>query len=764
MVVVDRDDVTIDRSCVVRIPPGTVIEDTNGNGVIRIAADGITVRFEAGSALVLDGGIERWETLRAVGIVIEGARDVVLVGARVHRAKIGILASFADGLVVDGADVSDGYAMRLGSTPLAEDSGDWLWPHRNDGGEWASSYGGGLVVRDSRDVTVRSCVARRRQNGLLLERVERARVYDNDFSFLSGWGIALWRTSGSVVAHNSADMCVRGYSHGVYNRGQDSAGLLMFEQCNDNVVAFNSFTHGGDGIFGFAGRDALGEDEAGQDVARRRLGCNRNVFVGNDLSFAAAHGLEMTFSFDNTVMDNLFRENAICGIWGGFSQDMVIARNTFVANGAMAYGRERGGINIEHGSGVTIARNTFERNAVGVHLWHDDPGGLARTPWYRANHRGLSGNRIVQNSFTGDAIGVELRDDGPARDDGSANVVGTVLAGNTMDGVERPEAVGATIEVLRSDGGGWSVPGAWRSSLPGTTRPVGARAGLAGRQAIVMGEYFPWDHASAMVQRADGGEGEGLHRYLVRSTRAIEHVELVDSPGADICPGVFEPADAGAVGVTELTVSALEPGVLTPYAVGLRVDGQMIEARGVVADVRWDCRFFRWTPDAGSTVPSPPGDLAAWRALADGPGAVAVELARLRLAYGAGGPGDVAASAIGDDAKALLGAAGLGRDYFGMVARATITLPPGSWEVRTLSDDGVRVRVRDAGSADEPKTVLENWTHHGPTRDEAGLIVDASDHPAGRKVEVTVEHFEIMGHAVLEFAIEPAAAGDRPTP
>ena len=58
--------------------------------------------------------------------------------------------------------------------------------------------------------------------------------------------------AGNVIARNACDYCIRGYSHGVYNRGQDSAGILMFEQCSRNVIADNSVTHGGDGIFGFA--------------------------------------------------------------------------------------------------------------------------------------------------------------------------------------------------------------------------------------------------------------------------------------------------------------------------------------------------------------------------------------------------------------------------------------------------------------------------------------------------------------------------------
>ena len=42
------------------------------------------------------------------------------------------------------------------------------------------------------------------------------------------------------IVGNRIDYNVRGYSHGFFRRGQDSAGILMFEQCQRNVIAFNS--------------------------------------------------------------------------------------------------------------------------------------------------------------------------------------------------------------------------------------------------------------------------------------------------------------------------------------------------------------------------------------------------------------------------------------------------------------------------------------------------------------------------------------------
>jgi len=48
------------------------------------------------------------------------------------------------------------------------------------------------------------------------------------------------------------------------------------------------------------------------DALALRVG---NLLVGNDFSYAPAHGIEMTFSFGNVFYHNRLVENAICGIW-----------------------------------------------------------------------------------------------------------------------------------------------------------------------------------------------------------------------------------------------------------------------------------------------------------------------------------------------------------------------------------------------------------------------------------------------------------------
>src|SRR5207244_5418079 len=117
-------------------------------------------------------------------------------------------------------------------------------------------------------------------------------IRDNNFSFNSGLGIGLYRSSDDTIIHNEVDYNVRGYSHRFFTRGQDSADLLLFEQSSRNVVALNSLTHGGDGVFLWAGQTAMDSGTGG---------ANDNLFYGNDVSYATANGVEATCSRNENI-------------------------------------------------------------------------------------------------------------------------------------------------------------------------------------------------------------------------------------------------------------------------------------------------------------------------------------------------------------------------------------------------------------------------------------------------------------------------------
>ncbi|MDY7107755.1 MAG: NosD domain-containing protein [Planctomycetota bacterium] len=699
---VDRDNVSITESCRVMIAAEPIV-DADGNGVIHITGDDIIVEF---ALPPLDGAVEGQtpDAFEGIGIRITGDR-VTLRGAAVSGYKVAIHASGADGLTIEECDVSGNFRQRLKSTPQAEDGDDWLWPHVNDDNEWMTRYGAGIYLEDSTGVTIRRVTARRGQNGIILDRITDSRVYDNDCSFLSGWGLALWRSRRNVITRNAFDFCIRGYSHGVYNRGQDSAGILMFEQCCDNVIAENSATHGGDGLFGFAGREALGEANPRDELDwYERRGNNDNLLLANDFSYAAAHGIEMTFSFGNRMHHNRLVGNAICGVWGGYSQDTRIAGNLFRQNGERGYGLERGGVNIEHGRNNRIEHNTFIENECGVHLWWDNDESLLKQPWARVNEHGSTDNRILCNTFNDDAIAIHLRE-----------TTDTRIGGNELTNVERPNDFGDRRQLmLEMDCGEFPPPSSFEAPRFGNTRPVGARPELRGREHIIMTEWGPYDWQSPLLHLIE----RGSHRHVYRL--------LGDGPDAGRAevdaPDVIEFA---RLDPDRLVLRLSTPNTISPYTVRVPIDGGALTRTGTLVNARWVVRVFPYETD-------PREDVKAWRAEAgDEPYTMHADVLDLR--FGMGGL-----------SEAMDLPAALPRDRFGTFASTSLRFPAGAWRLRTVSDDGIRLWL-------DGSLVIDDWTWHAPTTHEYEFTLDEA-----RTMPIRVEHFELNGYAILTLDIESA--------
>jgi len=700
------------QSCRVIIPRDLVLRDTNDQGAIIIGAPNITIEFAKGSLLRGAPSSARPDAYQGFGIRLNGHAAVTIRGARISGFWCGLWATKANGLVIEDGDASDNRRAFLKSTPVAEDEGDWLFGHNNDQHEWLKTYGAALYVEDSTGVTVRNSRVWHGQNALCLDRVKGSRIYDNDFSFNSGWGIALWRCERNIVSRNAIDFCVRGYSHGVYNRGQDSAGIFAFEQNNGNVFVENSVTHGGDGFFGFAGREAIGELGEHPVAWYRRRGNTDNRLMANDFSYAAAHGIENTFSFGNWYQQNRIVGNAICGIWAGYSRETTIANNQFEANGEMGYGLERGGVNIDHGGDNTILRNSFSTNQCGVHLWGGANPDFEKKRWAQANGYASTGSVIAGNTFTGDRLAFQFR--GPGQ---------VTLSGNTLVGAQKEMVADPAYQVIRDDQRRLEEPPIRGLDILGSTHPVGARPALRGRENIIMTEWGPWDHATPLVRLVKSAGG--MARYEVLRVPAADlEVETVGQQVRGVRTVVPGRSDESQVNIT-----ATGPGV-RPYGLKVRAAGNPVaEISGTLLAAKWQATFFKWPADV-----DPRQDLVRYRKLAEGPTAVSVPLEELSLRYGMRGPSELGLS---DGVTA----AHFGADHFGMAARTRLPLTQGTWELSTLSDDGVRVTV-------DGKPVIENWGWHGPTHD-SGKLELASD----AIVDILVEHFQIDGYAVLEFTL-----------
>ncbi len=338
----------ITSSC--RIKPGKYLlaaDSTARVAVCTIEGNDIEVDFQNAELRGAEEGVMP-DRFYGYAIVVRG-KNIHLKNARAQGYKIALYAESSEGLVVENCDFSYNYRPRLKSTRLKEDESDWLSYHHNENDEWLR-YGAGIYLKNCVNSLVSGCHISGNQNALLMTGCNDGLIYNNFFNFNSGLGIGLYRSSRNRVMHNRLDWNVRGYSHGHYQRGQDSAGILVYEQSSENTIAYNTATHSGDGLFLWAGQSTMDTGKGGS---------NDNVIFGNDFSHAPTNGIEVTFS-RNRIQGNIIRE-CTYGIWGGYSFGSRILGN-YLADC-------KTGIAIEHGQQDTIRQNLFQDDSVGIQLW-----------------------------------------------------------------------------------------------------------------------------------------------------------------------------------------------------------------------------------------------------------------------------------------------------------------------------------------------------------------------------------------------------------
>jgi parallel beta-helix repeat protein len=229
--------------------------------VIIIEGNNITVDF---SQAQLQGNRQTMDPdqYNGVAVLVRNSRKVTIRNVKARGYKIAIRAINVEGLVIENSDLSYNYRKKLNSTQEKEDISDWMSYHHNEKDEWLR-YGAAIYLRDCDEATIKNVKVTGGQNGLMMTGSDNGLFYNNDFSFNSGIGIGLYRCKSNHFLFNRVNFNVRGYSHGVYRRGQDSAGFLVYEQSSNNVFFKNSATHSGDGFFLWAGQTTMDTGEGG---------------------------------------------------------------------------------------------------------------------------------------------------------------------------------------------------------------------------------------------------------------------------------------------------------------------------------------------------------------------------------------------------------------------------------------------------------------------------------------------------------------------
>jgi hypothetical protein len=752
--------------------------DDGKTSAITIEGNGITVDFNGAT---LEGTPSRTEPdkRKGTGIIIKG-RGITIKNAKVRGYRHGLIARDVPNLRVLDSDFSYNWKQRLASTLDREDLSDWMSFHKNENDEWLQ-FGEGIYLRNCDNFEVKNVTITGGQSGLMITECDKGKIWNNNFSFLSALGLGMYRSSDNVVMHNNIDWCVRGFSYGVYNRGQDSAGILIYEQSHRNTFAYNSVTHGGDGFFLWAGQTTMDTGKGG---------CNDNLLYGNDFSHAPTNGIEATFS-RNKFINNLMME---CwhGIWGGYSYESEVIGNVF------AYNEEA--IAWEHGQDNLVHLNLFFRNGEDIVIWSNatqDPN------WGYAKHRdtrsrdweishntfaasvqqvfrlarsqniaikrnyitnvgrafrtaadvtelSVSGNLAVLKASEAELLGKQTLVDPASASWPSATSLNPGEFSSPAEYLQRfemgrPSKNLDTREIrwrpwerglgysspyfldMSSEQTATSFPIEWiPEPLKGGKDPFLKPGTLRGWRYILVDEWGPYDFRSPKLWPR-GKTTQGALLFEILGPKGKWNATTFRG-------GTLSAGSGDVPGFVEVT---LNPGEATDLYLNLEYRGEEITTpsgekiakgrpyrfsyRRFFAPIAWEVKWFAY--DKATQEPRTMRE-AFIKLINEGVPVKTEKSDALDYAWG---------GAIGDKLPA---------DYFATVAVGTFEIAEGTYDLNVTSDDGVRVLV-------DGKQVLEDWTWHAPKLDKVELRLSKGKHT------IRVEHFEIDGYATLKVGLVP---------
>jgi parallel beta-helix repeat protein len=436
-----------------------------------------------------------------VAILIHNSTNVIIKNLKVKGYKVALLARNVEKLTLDNCDLSYNYRQHLNSTQEKEDVSDWMSYHHNENDEWLR-YGAAMYLRNCNNAAITNCKVTGGQNALMMTECSGGKIYNNDFSFNSGIGIGMYRCNGNEVCYNKINFNVRGYSHGAYNRGQDSAGILVYEQSNYNIFYKNSVTHSGDGFFLWAGQTTM--DTGGG-------GCNENVLLQNDFSYAPTNGVEVTFSRNRISGNRIFECDH--GIWGGYSYQSKITNNQFRDNNIA--------IAIEHGQHNEISYNIFSKDKEAIRLWSrkEQPA-----DWGYARYRDTrsADYTIARNSFNRNPTVINV-----TRTDSLK------IFGNTYFNHDIILKTDSTVSNIDSLGGELFDSTIVYPSVKNPADPFKGNRKFAGRKNILITEWGPYDFRSPIIWNTNPTDTGDLMRFdllgprgkwKIKSFRGVQNI------------------------------------------------------------------------------------------------------------------------------------------------------------------------------------------------------------------------------------------------
>lgn len=697
-----KKDLVITSSINVIAKDYKIAADTSRNkAVLFIEGNNITIDFKK-TVLTGSTGKTAPDEFYGTAIIIKNSKNVTIRNLSVRGYKIAVRVENTDGLHLENCDFSYNYRQHLNSTTEYEDISDWLSHHHNEKDEWLR-YGAAIYMRNCNNSIISNCTITNGQNALMMTDCNNNIIKQNFFCFNSGLGIGMYCSSNNQIISNNLDWNVRGYSHGVYQRGQDSAGILLYEQSSNNLIQDNSVTHSGDGLFLWAGQTTMDNGQGG---------CNGNKIIHNDFSFAPTNGIEVTFS--SNIIEENYIEGCTHGIWGGYSYNTTIEKNYFSNN--------RIAIAIEHGQQNKIKQNIFAfdsladladkaKTSSGIRLWSNP---VEPSDWGYPKYRDTRSvhTSISENIFSGMDMPVDIKQtdssevisnisDKPFKKDSISNVV--------MNNEIKQKVTAYTFNK--------------------NTLLSAPKNSSRGRKYILVNEWGPYDFNSPqlVLRKQDGDvyEFEILGPKGTWSSHQLKNVVITETMQHNV-PGVMKAVIKNK----------------NDYSIGLSYKGEKIitqlgkvipKGQAFLFSSAYQQQTASWNVSWFNTDSSlnPYTHYETYKKLIAGKPSATGTFEHIRFNW------------WGNPVKEVA------EDYFATVAETDIKLEKGNYELGITSDDGVKIFVDGTLVIDAWNPALFQQADLPHFRKE--LQLNAGTH------HIRIEHYELTGFSCLTFSLKKKA-------
>ena len=682
--------------------------DGNDNleqSVILIEGNNITVDFN--NALLKGSNAKiNPDEFYGLAIMIRNSRNVTIKNLKASGYKVALIARNVQGLILDNCDLSYNYRQHLNSTQEKEDISDWMSYHHNEKDEWLR-YGAAFYLRNCNDAIIKNCKVTGGQNALMMMECNDGMIYNNDFSFNSGIGLGMYRCSNNKVMYNRIIFNVRGYSHEVYNRGQDSAGILVYEQSNNNFFYKNAVTHGGDGFFLWAGQTTMDTGKGG---------CNDNILLNNDFSYAPTNGIEVTFSRNNIIDNRIFECDH--GIWGGYSFESNISSNKFRNN--------RIGIAIEHGQQNKITYNIFFGEKEAIRLWgnKEEPSDWGYPKYRDTRSRDYT---IVSNSINRVPLALNFKQTDSL----------TIFNNNfsQCDQVYKIDSTVLDLDTTVNDSMAVQLSYDTTASIPVVNRPNDPFKGLnalAGRKNILITEWGPYDFRSPIIWNINPTDTSNIMKFdllgpkgkwKIKSFKGVENISATTGEFPSTITAEKIKSDR-----TDILIELEYSGSAITTSFGQTISAgksYLFSFKKFFQPIDWDVRWFAmdtavFNPIKTNQLFSPNVRVRSIKS---------EKTTKLDYAWWGG--------IKGDD--------GQQNSQFITIAEGQVNLTKSEYDLGVTWDDAVRVYV-------DNKLILDEWN---PSKYD----FDESPHKTvrlqlGGNHQFRVEHLELGGFATLSLKLK----------